>query len=370
MRTNEPLSPTSQAILAELTAYHHERLSSLEDAARARRAGKDRAIPASLARAVEQMSQPGGLSGAEKEWAQETARLSRNGFDPHRLWIPLSALTRDLNVAQAGAGGYLVDMANLPARDILRPWSVVLQGGVSLVEDLTGTAVVPRTTATTTITWSANETAQATPSNPTIAQAALTPKIAIGVIQASRNFMKQADPEAFIRRELLRTAGTIVDIATLNGSGASGQPLGILNSPNLSTQSGTSLAWAGVLHMKKLAADANAQDGTISFIGTTAVRELLESRERATGGGTFIWQDDRIASCPAFATTVMPSATMLSGPMGEVFFGLWGGGMQVEVNPFDAALFKTGAVQILVIVSCDVAIVCDRAAFTKATSIT
>jgi len=367
VRTNEPLSQTSQAILAELTRYHAERLHEFEDGARRRRAAGDRDLPASLARAVEQMINPGGLSGAEREWAQETGRLTSNGYDPHRLWVPFGAFQRDLNVAAAGAGGYLIDAVNLPARDILRPWSVVLKGGVTVVEQLSSDAFLPRTSTTTTITWASTETTQATPSTPAVAQAALRPKIAIGVINASRQFMLQADPDAWIRRELLSTAGTIVDVAVLNGSGTSGQPLGILNTTGLSTQSGTSLAWAGVLHMKKLAADANAQDGTVSFIGTTAVRELLEARTKETGGGTYIWADDRVASCPAFATTDMPSATLLSGPMGEVFFGLWGAGMSVEVNPF--ADFKAGIVAIRVVVSCDLALGCAPTSFTKSTAV-
>jgi hypothetical protein len=313
-----------------------------------------------------------GLQGAEREWGQETARLSQRGYDPHRLWVPFAALhqSRDLQAASAGAGGFLVDAVTLPARDILRPWSVTLRGGITVVESLTSDAVLPVVTGNdVSVTWSQDETTEAQPSTPTLASAALSPKTAIGLLQASRNFMKQADPERWIRRELLRTAGSVVDTAVLNGSGASSQPLGILQSPDLSTQSGTGLAWAGVLAMKGNAVEVNAQDGTISFIGTTSVRELLEGRERATGGGTFLWEDDRIASCAAFATTLMPAATLLSGPMAEVHFGLWGAGMSVQVNPFDPTLFKTGAVQIRVVVSCDVAIGCDRTAFTKAESI-
>jgi len=366
------LDPTLQGILDHTLRYEHERMWSIQDQIRRERSGKDRATPAQLCRAVAQMRDDRGLAGPEREWAKETARLRPGvgGYDPHRLWVPFSVFRRDLHVAAAGAGGYLVDAANLPARDILRPWSVTLQGGVTVVESLISGALVPRTSSTTTVVWISTETSSATPSTPAIAQAALDPKTAIGIIQAPRSFLNQADPEAWIRRELLRTAGTIVDKAILNGSGAAGQPLGLLNAPGLSTQSGSSLGWTGVLHMKKLAADANVQDGSISFVSTTAVRELLEAREKATGGGRFVWEGGKISDCPAFATTDMPSATMLSGPMSEVMFGLWGSGMSVEVNPYEQTLFKSGTVQIRVVISCDVAIVCDRAAFTKATSIT
>jgi hypothetical protein len=372
---NEPLSRNSQAILAELTSYHHDRLAEFESSARRRRAVHDRDMPARLHRAVSQMMTPGGLDGAEREFAKETARLTPRGYDPHKLWLPLSALHRGLDVATPGAAGYLVEQMNLPARDILRPWSVVEQGGVTVVEQLSSSnGAMNVCDAEASIEWVPDEgSAPEYPSDPTFTQSAvLKPHTAIGLIEASRQFMLQANPEQWIRRHLLRAAGKIVDEAVLNGSGANGEPRGILGISNVGTQTGTGLDWAGALHMKKLAADSNAQDGTISFIGTTAVRELLEARERgdAYGSGAgFIWQDDRIASCPAFATTTMPEATLLSGPMGHVFFGLWGSGMSIEVNPFDQTLFKVGAMQIRVVVSCDVALGCAPSAFTKATEI-
>jgi hypothetical protein len=66
----------------------------------------------------------------------------------------------------------------------------------------------------------------------------------------------------------------------------------------------------------------------------------------------------------------MPSATLLSGPMSEVTLGLWGSGIVIEANPYDPTLFKTGVLQLRVIVSCDVALGVVATAFTKAASIT
>jgi hypothetical protein len=200
----------------------------------------------------------------------------------------------------------------------------------------------------------------------------MTAKIGIGVIQASRRFMLQAnDAEGWLRRELSRTAASVVDAAVLNGAGTGGEPKGILNITNVGTQSGTSVSWADVLSMKKLAADASAADGTIAFIGATNVRQLLEARPRdATVGSGFVWQDDEIASCPALASTLMPDDTLLSGPFGMAYLGLFGPGIAIDSNPYDPALFKTGVAEWRAMVGCDVALGCDPAAFTAATSIT
>ena len=366
------LSPTSEAVLEEITSYHRERFLAFEKASRGRRRAEARREAPYLSRAIASMAAE-RLDGAEREFFQETARLAGQPFDAQRILVPWEFFRRDLTAANAAQGGYLLGVDPEAARDILRPWSFTLRGGVEWLESLEGQVTVAKTTAGITVVWQQTEAAQATPSTPTIGQIAMTPKTAIGLIQCSRLFMTQADPERWIRRELLRTAGTIADRAVLSGTGASGEPLGLLNTTGIGTQAGASLAWAGVLSMKRKAADKNAHDGSggrVAFVATPAVREILEGRDRFTGGGRAIWEDEKIASCDAFATNDMPSATMVSGPMASIAFGIWGRGVTVEVNPFDAVLFKTGGVQVRVVLSCDVGVLCDPAAFTKATSIT
>jgi HK97 family phage major capsid protein len=327
--------------------------------------------PFSFVRMTNAMMNEGLTAGPEAEACQEAARAIGRPYDCNRVIVPWSAFqTRDVSTAASG-GGYLVQGSNLPAADILRPFSFTLQAGISHVDGLRDNTFIPKTTAKSSITWQSTEATQVTPAEPTISQVALAPKTARGIVQLSRRLVIQSDAEAWIRRELLRTAGTVVDQAVLNGTGASGQPLGVLNAPGLSTQGGTSLDWSDVLAMKRIAAAANAGDADIAFISTPAVRELLEARARdATTGSGFVWMDERIAGRPAYATTDMPSATMLCGPMSQVLFATWGGGITFELNPNDPTLFKAGITQAAVVVSCDVAILCDVAAFTKAASIT
>ena len=125
----------------------------------------------------------------------------------------------------------------------------------------------------------------------------------------------------WLRRALPRAAGQALDAAVLNGEGSSGQPLGILGML-ISNQSGTSYARVAALAMKKNATDVNAPDEAITFITTTAVQQLLEGRPNEAGGGSYIWQDGKIVGCPAHACTLMPSATMLSGPFEMLTVGL------------------------------------------------
>lgn len=362
------LNEDSGAILDELVKYHSNRLHEFERRLQRNRSATNRKYPVYLSRAISQMAAQGLKGTPEAEFFQEMARIRGVAFDPQRVNLPWEFFRRDLNASNALQGGYLLGLSNTAAQDILRPWSVVISGGVTVEENLSGNVTIPKTTATSTIYWQNAETTEATASNPTIQQAAMTAKVAIGVINCSRNFMIQADPERWLQRELKRTAASAIDQAVLSGSGINGQPLGLTNTSGLSSQSGASLAWSGALTMKKLAAEADAQDGSISFITTPAVRALLEAREKASGNGGFIWQDDEIAGCPSFATTQMPAATMLSGPMSGITLGLWGNGLQVEVNPYSS--FKTGGIAVRVLLAVDLAITVDLTSFTLASSIT
>lgn len=309
-----------------------------------------------------------GLDGIEREVAQETAKAAGVPFDSHKMVMPWGLFQRDLTTETPGAAGYLVGAATDEALDVLRPWSVVARAGITIFERLSSSLLLPRTTSKAIAYWLANQATNITESTPATGQIAFEPKEAGAYIEFSRQFALQTRyaGEQYVRRELLRTVGSLVDQAVLSGSGAAGQPTGLLNTAGIGTQSGTSLSYTGVCDMKEAAATANAPDEAIAFLGTPAVRQLLEVRERATGSG-FIWDDDRVASRPAHVTTDLPAATLIAGAWSELILGLWGPGVEFSVNPY--AGFPQGIIGARVVVACDVA-VAHAAAFTAASSIT
>lgn len=86
--------------------------------------------------------------------------------------------------------------------------------------------------------------------------------------------------------------------------------------------------------MKQKSATANADDARIAFLSTPAIRELLENRERVTGGGRFVWDRETIADRPAYVSTDVPAAIMICGDFGNVYVGIWGEGFQKVLRPF------------------------------------
>jgi len=108
--------------------------------------------------------------------------------------------------------------------------------------------------------------------------------------------------------------------------------------------------------MKRKSAEANVIDEQISFLATPVVRELLEGREKATGGGKFVWDKDQVADRQAFVSTDVPTATMLCGDFSLIYLGIWGAGLVLEINPYEQTNFRAGIIQARVLLSCDVAV--------------
>jgi HK97 family phage major capsid protein len=326
----------------------------------------------SIARVLAEAATEVGLrSGLEFEVCTEAARAAGKAYDGNRPFIPWRAFraSPDLNVGTAAAGGYLVATTVADAVDILRPVSAVARAGMTVLPNLKQNLAIPKVKTTTTGYWLSTEGTQATDSAMTFGQVAMSPHTAGDITEVSRQFLLQsAQADFVVRRDLLRTIGRLIDKAVLNGLGASGQPTGLLNTAGVNAQSGTSLSYTSVLDMQRVVGEANVDDPDVGAIATNAVRKVLSGRERATGSG-FIWDSNVIAGMPGQVTESMPAGALVMGPWSTIALGLWGLGLQVEINPYDPTGFQKGITQFRLLVECDVA-VRQAAAFVAATSVT
>jgi HK97 family phage major capsid protein len=325
----------------------------------------------SLARAmIEANSEAGLRNGLEFEICTEAARAAGQVHDKNRPFIPWHVLTsyRDLTAASASGGGYLVETVNVDAVDILRKVSALARAGMEILPDLRANITVPKVSTSSTGYWLSNEASTITESAMVFGQIAMVPHTGGALLEVSRQLLIQApQADSVIRRDLLRTIGQLIDEAVLNGSGASGQPLGLLGTTGVVAQAGAALTYASVLGMQQSVGEANADDPDVSAITTNAVRKVLSGRERATGSG-FIWDSNMIAGMVGRVTEAMPAGTLIMGPWATIVLGLWGPGPQIAANPYDSTGFKTGIEQFRCLVSCDVG-VRQATAFVAATSV-
>jgi HK97 family phage major capsid protein len=279
---------------------------------------------------------------------------------------------RDMTVASAPGGGHLVSTTNLPYLPALQAASACLQMGVQPVPVTLGSRFLPRGTASVTTQWLSTEATQITESTPTFGQAAASPKILGAYVEVSRQLALQSDDSA-LRSELIRAAGAEVDRVIIQGSGASGQPLGVINTAGIGAFTGASLDQAAARNAQADVVIANANVGNrLGYLTTPAVADLLARRQRFTGSDRALWEgslvDGVLEGERAMSTNNVPTATAVYADWSTIQLLTWSDvGLGIMIDPFTK--FQSGIVGFRLLMAVDV-IVSRASAISVATSIT
>jgi HK97 family phage major capsid protein len=281
---------------------------------------------------------------------------------------------RDLTVATGSAGGFLVETTLGSFIEVLRNVSVVFRTGAQRVAGLVGNLVLPKQTGDGTSVWLPTEATQVAETNDTFAQVTGTPKICGIFIDMSRQLLKQISPDvdAAVKRSMAAKVALTVDQAALVGTGNSGQPQGITNTPAIGGTSGTSLAVAGLVNVQTDVADANAilNPATLGYVTTPLVAQLLKARPDFVASTQPVWKgaihQGTIEGVQALSTNQLPANTMIYGDWSTLVIAEWGT-LMVEVDPFTK--FTSGIVGVRSLWTVDV-LVQHPSAFTLISSIT
>jgi HK97 family phage major capsid protein len=302
--------------------------------------------------------------------------LARRFGEPagHGIRVPDDVLqVRDLQAGTGSAGGFLTATRVRGYISALQPVSAAVSLGATIETVPAGGGVaVPRGTAAVATTWLANETATITETAPTFGQIVLQPKILSAFCEVSRQLLLQSNAENVIRLEFASAAGAALDAAILNGSGASGQPTGIINTAGVGSFTGVSLSQGALRNAQADVSTATAVNAaTCGYVSTPAVAELLATRLRtASTDSRMLWEGPSAAGtvegCRAIATSGCPSGTAIYGDWSRLTVLQWDGGLVIEADPYTK--FSSGIVAVRMLLPVDV-IVTAPAAFSVATSI-
>lgn len=166
------------------------------------------------------------LSGATSEVVTELR--SNGGY--RGIPVPWMALER--RSGETVASGVPSPKVIRPVIDRLFPDSVAARMGGQLINIDTGSVEYPLTTSTVTAGWAATETgAVAGPTVFATTERTLSPDQNLGIqVKITRKSLKQSGDalEQAIRRDINGTMQAVLDAGVFNGSGASGEPLGVI----------------------------------------------------------------------------------------------------------------------------------------------
>jgi HK97 family phage major capsid protein len=269
-------------------------------------------------------------------------------------------LGRDLVVGTATAGGNLVATELLASSfiDLLTNSLVLGRAGATILSDLQGNVAIPRATGGATTYWVAENT-NLTESQQAFDQVALTPKTVGAFCDYSRRLLLQASTavEAFVRMDIARQIALAIDLAGLNGSGASNQPRGVLNTVGIgSVAGGTNGAqptWGNIVDLESAVANANAPEGNRAYVTNTRMRGRLKQTQKFTGtNGQEVWTGQgEMNGTPAFVSNQIPSnltkgtsvgvcSALAYGNWADLLIGLWGG-LDVLFDPYTGGIAGT-----------------------------
>lgn len=344
----------------------------------------------SILRAIRQIGEHGKLDGIEKEASDAVAKLvgrqpsgffiapdvmaeSRPAAIPAEIRAELESLlrragisTRALNVTEASKGGYLVgtDVMTSSMIELLRNKPLVAQMGARRLAGLVGNVAIPKQAGGATAYW-LPESGEVTPSDQSFGQLLLTPHrlSADTVFQKELVNQTSLDVENFVREDLMRVLIIEKDRAAINGSGAAGEPLGILNLTGLNTVTfGAAPTWAKYVDFWKEVATDNADLGSLGYLTTPASAAKAMITAKFTNTGFPIWEgamggmamgSGQIGGYRAEATNQVPGDKVIFGNWADLILADWAL-VDVVVDPF--SLKKKAQVEITVHVFTDIGV--------------
>ncbi len=307
------------------------------------------------------------LSGATAEVVQEMR--SHGSF--RGMPVPWAALER--RAGETVASGVFDPKQVRPVIDRLFPDSVAARMGAQMVNIDTGLVEYPLTTSSVTAGWADGETANV--AGPTVfatTERALSPDHNIGIqVKLTRKSLKQSGDalEAAVRRDVNGTMQAVLDAATFNGTGANGQPLGVI--------AGQSTYGYGTTAVSADASAAAFRAVAATFIGAnaanspSAVKVLLHPStwnfmdgELVSGTAVSQW-DLHLKNFPAANNVLSNLATLTAGTpdtsvallttsaggIAPIVVGLWGG-IDMIRDPYSDA--QSGMLRLTALATADV----------------
>ncbi len=304
--------------------------------------------------------EPGTLGRSfEREVSDSLAKIHGETINDRGFRLPgeyfAACNTRDLSVGGADTGKYLVGTENAVGLTIegRKPRSLVGRFGATVIRP-DGALTIPRVTAAPDAVWLGTEEAGTTPNDETFGQIAIRPYAVSAAVRLTQQMARMGGPvrDAVIVRLLTNRLTEALDRVIFNGTGAGGQPLGIVNTSGTNAVSGTSLALAGLVQGQSAVALSEvlaAMPGTTGYAAHPGVAETLMQRQKFAGASVALWEgelsDGRLAGAQALATTALPTGRLVFADWSHLGVAEYdAGAVEIMVDPFTN--FRDGRVTV------------------------
>ena len=317
----------------------------------------------SVVRAIAALANPGDRrlrEAAAFEFEASEAAAQRYGRSAQGIMLPTDVLgvwKRDLNTSDDNE----IVATNLLANefiDVLRNSASVMAAGARMLPGLVGNVAIPKKTAASTGAWISTEGGAATESEPTFGTVSLTPKTVGAFTDMTRQLILQSTPavEALVRDDLTQALALAIDKGALEGSGASGQPTGILNTSGVNKPSSFAAAvptFAEMVALETAVAEDNALFGNLAYITDAGTYGGLKTKSKDTGSGMFVLENGEANGYRVIRSQQATAGNVYFGNFSDCLIGMWAG-LDITVDPYTSS--NTGTVRVVALQTVDVAV--------------
>lgn len=306
----------------------------------------------SLTKFIREAASSHGLTGFEAEMNQEADKEMRAaGQTLAGVGIPtvlLGLRTFDNNnITTATEGKEFAAITEWSYIDALRDAMLGARLGVRYIPGMQGNARIVKGGGVTA-SWLAEEAA-ASKVKENFGTVDMTPHRLQILGGYTYDLLKQAalPVERILWDELIRAHAQALDAAIFNGSGSSGQPLGILADTNIGSveggEDGAAISYANVVALETAVGNANGLFGRLAYVTNSKVAGAMKSTARETGYPRYIMEDGRANGFEVHVTNAIPSnltkgsasgvcSAMTFGNFEEVLVPQWGG-LDMIIDP-------------------------------------
>ena len=243
--------------------------------------------------------------------------------------------------------------------DALRSNTVVLQAGAVMLQGLVGNVDIPKAAGTATHYWVA-EDGEPTDSEVPTTTVSLSPKTLAGAVPITRRLLLQSAPsaEALVRNDLVQGNARALDLAALEGTGASNQPLGIVNQTGVLTQAIADITngyptWAEAVGFETQISEAAAEIGTASWVMRPSIRGGMKTTPKDAGSGMFVMEGDVCNGYAARVSQQISAQRIMLGYFGQLLIGMWG---VLDIVPDRATKVASGGLVMRTFQDVDIAV--------------
>lgn len=319
----------------------------------------------SMARAIHALANPTDRRAQEAaafEFECSRAAADQYGKTAQGIMLPADVLRnwkRDMNALTDDTALVTEDFRGGDFIDALRNQSSVMAAGARMLGGLSGDVKIPRKSAAATAAFVDGEGTAVAESEMTVGQVSLTPKTLGAFTDVTRQLLMQSslDVESLIRDDLAKSIAVAIDKAGLEGSGANGNPSGILNTTGVNTVTDFAAAnptFAEVVTLETAVAEDNALNGNLSYILPPSMYGALKTTEKADSTAQFVVEPGgTINGYNAIVSAQATAGNLYFGNFDDLLIGMFGG-LDIVVDPYTAS--TSGTVRVVAMQSVDVAV--------------